>query len=93
MSSWVKKGDKATESFLERILRCFHNARRPMFLGELAIELILPLSITQDLLLILVENGSLRKAELHELTALDAVEDASVYALVKKSEARLAYRP
>jgi hypothetical protein len=69
------------DSVFEHALRYFHKAYRPVFLGELSAEIGWSAERTEEVVLALISNGSVRHATDEEKMAIDAARDANLYSL------------
>jgi hypothetical protein len=93
MPTWIARPKPPSQDLTRKILRYFHRVSRPVFLGQIALEIGHSLSKTEDWVEDLVESGELRRATHEEMLRIDASEIALVYVLVGKPDPRFAFMP
>jgi len=87
----IESFNKIPAGTQERIVSLFHRAARPMFLGQISLEIGWSLERTELMLNELVGLGVLRRALPEEMRKIGAVtDDANVYTLVDAPSAALA---
>ena len=93
MPVWFRQQGPAFETVVEKIMRYFHRVYRPVFLGEISIDIGLGLDRTEEYVKHLVEEGVLRAATREEILRADGREDSLIFVLVGPRELKMAHRP
>ena len=75
----------------DRIIRRFHRSNRPLYLGEISIEIGRSLETTEKIIDDLVHEGIIRLANCVELKEFGADFGAAIYVLVDRRDLRQAY--
>ena len=76
---------------LDRIIRFLHAKNKPCYIGEVAIEIVRSIELTEAALNRLVNTGEVRWLSLDESVRLGADLDAMIICLVGKAKADKAY--
>ena len=85
-------GDRVN-TYLDMIIRAFHRTARPMYLGEISLDLKLSLDYAEALVEELVFREVIRPATVEEITKLEARSGSSIYILIGKPTQKLAHAP
>jgi hypothetical protein len=78
------------DSVLERIIAQFHRLARPVFLGEISLEVGWSLERVQQMLQRLIDSGVIREATGAEVQSLGGLNGSFVYALTTQASPALA---
>jgi hypothetical protein len=87
MASLFRDGQKPPPKALELIIRLFHKATHPLFLGIVSLEVGWSLARTQEMFNLLASEKTIRRATAKEKAEFGLRPDANVYVLVGKAEA------
>jgi DNA-binding MarR family transcriptional regulator len=84
MTKWIdKQSPEFRHKLHDRVVRMLARLQRPVFLGEIAIEIGVSLSQAESAIKRMVMAGLVRPATPQEISRVNGRSDAVVYALVK----------
>jgi hypothetical protein len=93
MIKWIPKYESQVPFLLNEIVIFFHRSARPAYVGEVSLFINKNIELTEELIDVLVDRGTLRRACAAEMKAVDAYSDACMYTLVDKPSPKVAFRP
>lgn len=94
MPTWVKRHIGPTpQEVAGKIIRYFHKVSRPVYLGEISLEIGFNLPRTESYVDDLVHEGLIRRATKEEIARVDGVTGANVFVLIGPSSVKLAHMP
>jgi len=88
--TFSKSFDAIPESTFNKIVMLFHRSMRPLFLGQVSMDIGWSLERTEMMINCLIGKGVLRHASLSERTYLGVDANANIFALVEKPSLVLA---
>ena len=94
VGEWIKKfRGQAPELVVEKIMRFLHRVSRPVYLGEIAMDIGFSIAQTEEFINDLVDQGYIRRGTKKEINTLGGCPDAVVIALNGKHNLQMAHKP
>ena len=93
MGKWVKRfHGLEPDVVITKIMRYFHKVHRPIYLGELSIDLGFSLTQTENFIYELIDRGIIRQASVKEIYDIGGRSDSFVFVLIGPHNPKLEYK-